>query len=314
MKLGEANMRYDQRAAAQWIFAQQRLDCGFPGSTDVSDSETTINAVLAMYALGLRIPHSRVLARARDYLVTHGPAYAALGPGKAAHLDLANVAVCDRAGNAALRSGGTAFDNVRFFQSNTGTEMRTPDGVVPIATPGDIRGQAFILLALAATYSDLPDSALNVLRATQCPNGGWAADGSADNAAADALTTALVVQAVEAIGLGGGWSGPALERDALAFLRLLQAPGGGFALTESGPRTTDPSATAAVIQAIVAAGDDASASEWGNPLQRLIAFQTSAGGFLRKVGDELPDLVVTLHAIPAMLEHSLTIAYLCAEE
>lgn len=304
---------FDHRAALQWVSAQQQPDGGFPGGSGPSDPESTINAVLAIYAQGLRTPPSRVLAKARDYLLVHGAAYAAQRAGQAARLDLAALAFCeipDDSGGSYYGPGErNPFANLRLMRNYAEEVKNAPGAARPIMTSGDVRGQAFVFLAIAANYREIPEDALEPLRTAQCPNGGWAADGFRDDMAADAITTALVIQALEALGMRDAWTDGAME-----FLRSLRVPGGGFSLMLSDPLTIDPTATAAGIQGLVAVGEDPNSAAWGSPVLALTAFQSSSGRFLRDPKDTTPDLAVTLQAIPAMLERALPIAYLCVEE
>ncbi len=307
---------FSPRAAATWVFDQQLADGGFPGPTGASDLETTINAVLAGYAWGVKMPQSQVLARARAYLVANGPAYAALGSGQAARLALAVLALGDDPG-AFGAEDPTYCDNVggvgglnlfSFFISPSATPV---PGAIPAFDGGDVRDQAYVLLALSATYVSVSDAALEPLRVAQAPNGGWARDGSGDP---DAITTALVIQALSVTSLSDEWSDPGMDLRGIDFLRSLRVPTGGFASDNSEPLVADAASTAAVIQALIAAGEEPASPKWGNAPQTLAQFQTASGRFRTLLSDAEPNLQATLQVLPAMVEKPLPIAYECRME
>jgi hypothetical protein len=82
---------YSPRAAVAWLADQQRSDGGFAGPSGETDLETTIDAIFAAYALGLRVYPSRVMDAAVNYLLPRSAEYAARGPAAAARLALVAV-------------------------------------------------------------------------------------------------------------------------------------------------------------------------------------------------------------------------------
>src|SRR5690606_23386687 len=114
-----------------------------------------------------------------------------------------------------------------------------------------------------------------VLESSHAPSGGWAFDGTTAEGAADSNTTALVVQALVAL----GHADSPLVADAMSY--LLSAvdgtdgatfqPGAGFA--------ADAVSTAMVMQAVLAVGDDPASDVWGNLPAALAGRQNASGAF-----------------------------------
>jgi hypothetical protein len=100
---------------------------------------------------------------------------------------------------------------------------------------------------------------------------------------------------------------------ALTFLSTLQAPDGGYAYGSADPLVADANSTALVLQALIAAGEDAAAREWGNAPLALARFQTPDGGLRYMATDEEPNLLATVQAIPALEGFSLPVVAACAE-
>ena len=178
--------------ATAWLVAQQAPNGGFPGFSGEPDPGATTDAVMALCPLFMsRHANTAVIDRAIAYLEESGQEYAATGPGQAAKMALAAMA------------GGKdprAFGGEDLIARMT-APLATP---VPDAIPGiygdDLYDHALVLIALGAAWEEAPDSALEPLRITQGEDGGWAFDGSTEPGAADSNTTALVIQALRAIG------------------------------------------------------------------------------------------------------------------
>lgn len=303
---------YDWRAAAAWLIDQQLPDGGFLGPSGESDPETTIDAVMAAYALGSRIPPSQLLEQARSYLLAHGLEYAASGPGEAAKLALAVIALGDDPGafgaeNLVCTGVVDAVGGVSLIARMTEPRTEPIPGTVPGLYGDDLRDHALVLIALSAAYEPVPEAASELFLATQGQDGGWAADGSTDPGAADARTTALVLQALAQTQY---WDQPVVRRG-LEFLRLLQAPEGGFSSGKVEPLVADAASTGQVIRALIASGEDPSSMTWGDAPQALALFQTEPGGFRASLDDVEPSLQATLQAIPALEEKPLPVAEMC---
>ncbi|MBA2598931.1 MAG: terpene cyclase/mutase family protein [Chloroflexia bacterium] len=288
-------------AASRWLRAQQDPGGGFPGFDGVLDPGVTTDAAMALFAAQESDPAAAAsLAAAIAYLEQNGAPYAQTGPGQAAKLALAAVT----GGRDPRDFGG--LDLVAAMTAPLATPV--PDGVAGIYGD-DLYDHALVLIALVAAGETIPETAIDPLRASQGPDGGWAFDGSTAPGSADSNTTALVVQALAASGHGDD---PMVERG-LAFLASLSAPdGSGFAYGPSDPLVADANSTALVAQALIAAGENPAAREWGNAPLALARFQTPDGGLRYLVSDEEPNLLATLQAIPAMAGLPLPVATGCA--
>jgi Prenyltransferase and squalene oxidase repeat len=102
---------------------------------------------------------------------------------------------------------------------------------------------AWKTLALAGAGRSIPSAAVRFLLRHQTNGGGW---GWAAGVAPDSNDTAVVVEALRA----AGTKGRSIRRG-IAFLRKLERPDGGFALTPG--RGSDTQSTAWAIQAFVSA-------------------------------------------------------------
>jgi hypothetical protein len=288
-------------AASSWLRAQQMPDGGFPGFTGNPDPATTTDAVLALFAAQEADPDAAAaLAAAVAFLEPTGAAYAETGPGQAAKLALAAVA-----GGRDPRD----FAGLDLVAAMTAA-LATPVTAAPAGIYGDdLYDHALILIALAASGETIPEAAIEPLRATQTTDGGWAYDGSTGPGAADSNTTALLIQALAAAGRAPD---PMVD-GALPFLATLRAPDGtGFAFGPTDPLVADANSTALVIQALIATGEDPAAAAWGNAPQALALYQTPAGGLRYLLGDDEPNLLATLQAIPALADRPLPVASACA--
>lgn len=276
-------------AAVAWLVSQQHESGGFIGFSGEPDAGLTIDAVLALTSVPS--PDSTALEAATNFLREQGEAYAAFGPGQAAKLVLAIVALgLDPAGFG-------DFDPVALVNG-------------PLTASIGFRGtgvfdHALAILALVAAGEDVPDGWEAALLDAQAENGGWAFDGSREPAQADSNTTAIVIQAL--IAAGASPDEDAIVRG-LAYLRSLIAPEtGGFGYQEDFPLVADANSTGIAIQALIAAGEDPASEAWGNPQGALSAFQNESGAF--RYQDDFPDdnLYATVQAIPALAGAALPI-------
>lgn len=271
-------------SAVTWLISQQASDGGFPGLSGESDPSMTIEAVLALVASGLRgLDTAGAVAAANAYLASGDVSlvYAQTGAGQAAKLVLATVA--------------------------TGGDPRDIAGVDPLALVeagrnsetglygNSIFEHSISLIALAATDGEILEEAVSVLETTQTPEGGWAFDGTTEEGSADSNTTAMVLQALVAIGEGDS----TLADDALEFLQTaiddqngaLYQPGAGY--------PPDSSSTALVLQATIALGENSATEAWGHLPTALAAFQNESGAFHYNADDTTDNLFATVQSIPA---------------
>jgi hypothetical protein len=271
-------------AAVGWLVAQQDPSGGFLGFNGTPDAGTTIDAVMAL----LTVPgiDQTVIDSAVAFLNDNAADYAGTGAGQAA--------------------------KVVLFQAATGGDVTSIDGINPLEIVQDgvnpdtglfgigIYDEAIGVLALVAAGQPVPPEWIDTLRAKQIANGGWAFDGTTEEAKADSNTTAIVIQALVAAGVAN--DDPAIV-NGLAYLKTVVAPTGGFAYAAADPLLADANSTGIVIQALAAVGQDASAAgEWGDPApaQALANFQNPSGAF--RYMDSVPDdnLFATIQAVIAL--------------
>jgi squalene cyclase len=159
------------------------------------------------------------------------------------------------------------------------------------------------VLALASAQRPISQAAVDHITTSQQDNGSWAWDGSAETAG-DTNTTGFAVQALVAAGESGDSSS---VRSALDYLLGIQNEDGGWPYQNPSDYGTDTDAnsTAVVIQALIAAGQDPTGSDWtrveGNtPVSALEALQNASGAFAWQAA--LPDdnLLATVQALPAL--------------
>lgn len=157
---------------------------------------------------------------------------------------------------------------------------------------------------------DFPDqeTALAPLAATQATNGGSAIDGAVDPDAADARTTALVIQALVE------WerNEAPIVQPGLAFLRSLQTPTGAFAFDATEPRVADSASTAMAMQALLTTGADRTSPVWAALRRALVRFQMPSGGFRLLMNDDEPNLPATLQAMLPLSNRYLPVRCYCS--
>lgn len=305
--------------AASWIFDQQLPDGGFPGPAGDSDPETTADAVMAGYAGGSSFPASRVQKSAREYLLTYGPDYAARGPGQAARLALAAIALFENPTAFGGDGPPTAISDppcVEFERSGGVDLFHFMEAlfVTPASEslPGlagySVTDHALALIVFNADPMQVDSQpAADLLERTQAESGGWSVDGSPDPNSADTRTTALVIQALQdnVVGIDS------VVRRGLAYLRSTRVADGGFAINHLEPRVADAISTAMVMQALTATSEDPSTREWGDVPRALARYQLPAGGFRLLMSDSEPNLPATLQAVIALSGRYLPVRYFC---
>jgi len=146
---------------------------------------------------------------------------------------------------------------------------------------GSTFGQSFAILGLLAAGQSVPSTATAKLAALQDPDGSWSY-GSApvEAGVGDTNSTAIALMALGAAGVHTA------DPAALTYLHSQQLADGGFPYQNAdtyGPPTSDPDSDAVVIEALLAAGEDPTASDWSqgssNALTHLRSMQGSDGGF-----------------------------------
>jgi hypothetical protein len=280
-------------AAIDWLISQQDAGGGFIGFSGEPDPSLTIDAVLAIAAASG--DHGESLAAARNYLMDVGQEFAESGPGQAAKLTLALVA---------LGEDSAVFDTIAIITGSIPLSEDLEEGEIGYCGFGPF-DHAICTLALAAMGEQLPAGFTDALRASQIENGGWAFDGSAEISMADSNTTGLVIQALIAAGVDA--SDGAIQAGLGYLATVIDPEQGGFAYDANSGLIADANSTAVVIQALIAAGEDASSDAWGRATAALAGFQNDSGAF--RYQHEFPDdnLYATVQAIPAMAGTALPI-------
>jgi hypothetical protein len=149
------------------------------------------------------------------------------------------------------------------------------------------------LAVLALPAGATPAKAKDFLASQQQADGGWEFQAGFGS---DTNTTALVLMALVS---ADGLSGTARDK-ALAYFKLHQKSSGGFEYSTpfAPPGDSDPNSDAAVIEALLATGQDPTAEAWSvgqkNAVTDLLTFQFSNGGF----GFARPDSSATAAADP----------------
>jgi hypothetical protein len=317
------NVTYSRRAAVAWLADQQLPDGGFPDPSGESDPEMTIDAIFAAYALGLRVYPSRVMDGAVNSLLPRSAAYAARGPAAAARLALVAVMLDSNLGwrpgvELVVRESSEDClntywpDGADLLPRMTAPRATASSSTIPGLIGDDLHEHALVIIAHGALLEAAPETALLPFQETQGRDEGWARDGSKAPGAAEAHTTALVIQA---IAMAEQWEiplvDPHMSRRGLRFLRSLRVPGGGFAFNKARPLVADATSTAHVLRALLAVYKDPTAPEWGDVRQALAQFWLPSGGFRSLMSGDAPYLAASLQAIPAMEGKPLPVKQLC---
>ena len=156
------------------------------------------------------------------------------------------------------------------------------------------------MLALAAAKVPIPPAAATALTQRQSSDGSWSFSGSTEPGQGDSNTTAIVVQALVAVGSANA---DAIGK-ALDYLRNVRMADGSYAYQPEGPSSPagDANSTALVMQALIAAGHTADAGD------ALAHFQNSDGAFRYRDDSPADSLLATVQAIPALMAKPLPIA------
>ena len=277
--------------ALDWVRAQQQPDGSFPGF----GPGDTADAVVAFVAAGADPAELRSGGTsALDYLAAQAPSYAASGPGGAAKLIMAAVA----AGADPASFGGANLLEQLGASYDPATGQYGPD----------VYGHALAMLAARAVGASPSPAAVARLIDLQLEDGGWSFDGTAETGS-DTNTTSLAVQA-----LVGQRQADGARARAMAYLEGQQNDDGGFPYSQTSQfgNDSDANSTAAVIQAIVAAGQDPAEGEWAaggqSPMDALAALQNDSGALRFQAAQADDNALATYQAIPALLGKALPVA------
>jgi hypothetical protein len=268
--------------ALDWLAAQQGvMDGGYGGAG------ATVETLLAVGANGLaadewrRADNAPSLAAAALAAI---PAYSRSGAGAAGKSAAGLVAarLCWPA--LAVQPGSFFSPTLGVFSLQSGPN-------------------AWAMLGASALAAPLPPPAAAGLRGQASGSGGWEwAPGWGE----DSNTTALALQAL--LAAGEPVTATAVIQG-LAYFKTLQNEDGGFAYaTENGkPGASDANSTAYVVQALIAAGEDARSAAWRvngvGPIDFLLSLRQADGSFAWQPGSG-PSLLATQQAVPALLGRS----------
>ena len=261
--------------AVIWLIEQQQEDGSWLGFSGEPDAGTTIDAVLALAAAdeaGLDVGDSLDLALGWLDSGSFAADYATSGPGAAAKLVLALVAV----GDESLEIGGTTPLEIVLEGQDPETDL----------FGFGLYDHAYSLMALAVTDSEIPAEAISVLETMQADNGGFAWDGSTDEDMVDSNTTSMIVQALVSAGEGEN-----IVAGAIGYLRLtVNDQGASYSIGAE----ADANSTALVLQAYLAVGEDET-----HLMRQLSTFQNPSGAYFWMATDSVDNSFTTMQVIPA---------------
>jgi NACalpha-BTF3-like transcription factor len=279
--LGPGGNVYD---AVAWVVDQQLEDGAFAGFSGEADAGTTVDAIIALAAARAQgVDTGTAIEDAIAYLASDDVAlvYEQTGVGQAAKLVLALVAAGE--------------DPADFVTTNPLAIVENGQDEATGLYGSGIYDHAYALLALAATGSDVPESAIEALAATQIDNGGWAFDASMEADMADSNTTAMVIQALVATGNGDH---SAVQSGLEYLLTVLSDNGAGYAQGSE----ADANSTALVAQAYLATQGDATTL-----LGALSMYQGPSGAYFYQTADPTDNMFTTLQVIPAVAGQALPV-------
>lgn len=264
------------QGAVDWLIDQQQDDGSWLGFSGEPDAGTTVDAIIALSAAreaDMDIGDS--LDKAVTWLGSGDVAlvYSQTGTGQAAKLVLALVA----SDIESLEIGGVSLLDL---------VMQGQDAESGLYGTG-LYDHAYALLALVATGSEVPQNAIDFIGTVQADNGGFAWDGATDETMVDSNTTAMIVQALAAVGQGDS----DVSVKAVEYLLSTVTEGGASAAVGAEP---DANSTALVAQAFISVDEDATML-----IANLDAFQNANGAYHWQHTDLTDNSFSTIQVIPA---------------
>ena len=168
---------------------------------------------------------------------------------------------------------------------------------------------AWAILGAAAFEDDIPAPAVDALKASAAPDGGWE---WMTGFGADTNSTAVAVQAL--LAAGEPVTSTAII-SGVAFLRRAQNDDGGFGYDPAGAAEygSDANSTAYALQALYALGEDPGGEAWARgpdgatPIDFLLSAQLDDGAVEWQPGSGA-NLLATQQAVPALLGRSYPLA------
>jgi len=266
-------------AALRYLYAQVGADGSIAAS--MGATEDTVIAVADNGYDPATLRNASSGASAYGYLAAHASAVSTAGG--AAKYVLAWLAAGRPATiparplltrlNTPVRAGGFLNPNGTFHDPSAAVET------------ANAYSQSLAVLADLAAGVSLPRHAAGWLVCAQRPDGGFGYaidDGTpappalCGDTSSDTNDTGIVLQAL------GRAAVTSVDSTALGYLHSAQQPDAGFGFTAAGP--SDPDSDAVVIQALVATGQDPTASFWtvgtANPVTDMESFAAPSGGYV----------------------------------
>lgn len=277
----------ENEAALAWMRQSQGPDGGFStGFSDGSDLGTTAEVVLAVAAAGQDVStwESADGASPLDYVVYQVATGQVTDVGNVSKAVLVAVAT----GQDPRNFGGRDLIDQLLVGQDSATGMF-----------GDtLFKHAYAVLALRNAGAGVPETAVTAMTSQFTEDGAWALFGGTTPGTADTNTTALVMQALVAVGR------PDAAAGALPYLRRMQNEGGGFPYQKPSAwgTETDANSTAVVLQALNALGEPL--SRWvkngTDPLGALLAlWDKDSGGYFWQASTPAPNMLATAQAVQA---------------
>jgi hypothetical protein len=278
------NLQVEQ--AVTWLATQQIDNGGFAAFDGESDAGTTADVVFALVAAGVD-PATIESAAGNNPLdfLSDIAAEASGNPGLAGKIVLAMLA----AGNDPRDVDGLNLVAAIEDGIDPGTGLYGFGAV----------NHSYALLALATAGADVHPEAIDALQDIQIDDGSWAFTGDTEPGLGDTNTTAVAVQALVAT----SGSSDVIAR-AIDYLLSAQDETGAIAydLSEAPDLVGDANSTSVAVQAMLAAGVDAS-----RQIDALSTFQNDSGAFFWRADFADDSVLATAQVIPALMQAPLPI-------
>ncbi|MBC7253795.1 MAG: terpene cyclase/mutase family protein [Actinobacteria bacterium] len=281
--------------ALAYIRACQAPDGGFsePGRGGNGQDATTAWCIMALSAAGADPSSVRSQGRSPlDFLATQSANWR-------------SVTDYERTLLAVVAGGGNPYDFAGLDLVAKVKSFQRPGGNIGDA----VNSNAFGILAYKAAGVGIPPGAVQWQKTAQNRDGGW---GNSPGAASNPDMTAASIMALRAAGVDP--SDPSIV-SALSYLRSIQNGDGGFAFQSA---SSDVSATAWCVQALVAAGQDPAGAAWsknGNtPWSFILSMQAPDGHFVWMQGRDVNPLWTTAYAVCALARRPYPVAVFRSEE
>lgn len=208
-------------------------------------------------------------------------------------------------GSLVLAVGAAGLDPTGFAGRNLLQDLQCTYDPTTGAYNSQIFNDALAILAIPAGKA--PQKAVSYIVAAQQTDGGWEFSPGFHS---DTNTTAIVLMALKA---AGGLT-TTVKAKALVYLKTEQQPSGGFEYT-AGTGNSDPDSDGLVIEGLLAAGEDPTATSWSidgqNAVTDLLTFQYPNGGFgYSRPGSSAsaaPDAFSTTQPLPALASKFLPV-------